>query len=467
MKRHICKIATGLLICLCAFGFLGTQQVEAAKKKTATISVKSIKVGQRETISTNIKKPTFKSSNSSIACVNEDGIITGKKAGKVTIKVKGKGVTRKIQLKVKARKYKPTISVALDEITYTAELKKNAQGNYIYSMRVKNNAKKGTVQKMEYVYRVQTEATVWKNVVLTIPTVTAGQESEVATCVGDYSGNAANMQLQEVRLYTGEALHRYNAQTGDYSLSWGVADTTAPTFSGWIKKKSYNKNQPYLLCYADQKEEYNFLDYVSAEDERDKNVSITVDQSAVNWKKAGKYKVWFTACDQAGNTAKTWMKIQVLLPGEAEELADDVLADIIKEKWSDERKARAIYKFVRDNVSYVDRDRHVNWRQVGINGILYGSGDCFTFYSVSRLLLTRARIPNVMVKRNPSQPNHRHWWNLAYVEDGWYHFDSTPTRTGQKLCLITDKQAKKLGAYLKFDKSLYPTRSKKRISPNP
>ena len=126
--------------------------MEAAKKKRATISVKAIKVGQREEISTNIKKPTYTSSNSSIAYVNKDGIIIGKKAGKVTIKVKGQGVTRKIELKVKAKKYKPNLPVTLDEIITTTKLTQDVNGSYIYSLQAKNNAKKGNVKKIEYIY---------------------------------------------------------------------------------------------------------------------------------------------------------------------------------------------------------------------------------------------------------------------------------------------------------------------------
>jgi transglutaminase/protease-like cytokinesis protein 3 len=204
-------------------------------------------------------------------------------------------------------------------------------------------------------------------------------------------------------------------------------------------------------------------------DERDKDVEIKVDTSGINWKKEGVYKIKYTAADKAGNVAKTWAKVQIYKKGEAEEMADEVLASITKSSWSDEKKLRAIYKFTKGNVSYIGSGSHQDWRKVAVNGLTRYSGDCFTFYSISRLLITRAGIPNIMIRRYPPKDGKNHWWNLVYVDDGWYHFDSCPRRRDGYFCLQTDAQLRMYSTdyTFKFNKSLYPKRATKIISKNP
>ena len=67
------------------------------------------------------------------------------------------------------------------------------------------------------------------------------------------------------------------------------------------------------------------------------------------------------------------------------------------------------------------------------------------YYCVSRALLTRAGIPNIEVTR--VQGYGHHWWNMAYVNGGFYHFDTCPRKAGGRFCLVTDAQLKKLFCY--------------------
>ena len=51
----------------------------------------------------------------------------------------------------------------------------------------------------------------------------------------------------------------------------------------------------------------------------------------------------------------------------------------------------------------------------------------------SKALLTRAGIENIDLKAT----KHKHYWNFVKVEEGWYHFDTTPRWDHPNLCLRT------------------------------
>jgi len=146
-------------------------------------------------------------------------------------------------------------------------------------------------------------------------------------------------------------------------------------------------------------------------------------------------------------------------------MADQVLRRIIKKNWPDKKKAKAIYRYVRGRCGYVQNAAHRDWRVTALHGLRYQSGDCYTYYSVSRLLLTRAGISNVMIKRYPAPRGMRHYWNLVYVNGGWYHFDTTPRQRRAVFCLWTDAQlsAYSRGYTFSFKRSAFVARATKRL----
>ena len=165
-------------------------------------------------------------------------------------------------------------------------------------------------------------------------------------------------------------------------------------------------------------------------------------------------------------TKKT-AKVQVRAVNDLDRMADSILKGIVKDSWSDQKKAEAIYRYMRKNYIYVDSNDHESWEKSALYGLRYQSGNCFVFYSVSRLLLTRCGIPNIEVKRSAGS-THGHWWNYVYIDGGWYHFDTTPRRRRATFCLVTDDQ---LSAYSRaagnshiWDKTLIPKGAKKKIS---
>ena len=310
-----------------------------------------------------------------------------------------------------------------------------------------------------------------RKVSLVAKNIQPGKMSKLISCQGDMSGDINNMQLQKVELYSGTALFIRNYVTGKTSLDWAKPDKKAPVISGWVKKDSFNGSDVFWNCYSDKKSTYNFKKYVSARDNRDGEVKVKVDTSEINWNKEGVYKVYYTAKDSSGNIGKSWARVRVYIPGTAEKIADSVLGSITSKNASDEAKARAIYSYVKGHCAYVDRNTHSDWRSTAVNGLRYRAGDCYTFYSMARLLLTRAGIPNVEVTRYPAAANHHHWWNLVYVRGGWYHLDTTPRRLDGRFCLMTDAQlagwTRETTNPFHFQHDKYPARATKIISSHP
>lgn len=401
---------------------------------------------------------------------------------------------------------KPVLTVEYEEVSLKdAKIKKDKNGDMVYSAVVKNSSKTGTVKKIQYYYKIQvlkevtkqvtvpvTEApavtgsavsgpavteqqtvTEWvptsKTVVLTAKKIKPGKTSARVSCAGDYTGKISAMKLLKVKLYAGEALYTYHAQTEKGTTSWAAEDTKAPVFSGWIGKNSIYSGVAVRVCYADRKSTYSFKDHVKAVDDRDGKVSFKVDASKINWEKEGIYKVYYTAKDKAGNEAKAWAKVQVYKVGTAESIADEVLRSVIKTSWSDEKKLRAIYRYVKGCCSYTDTGSHTDWRKRAVEGISYQRGDCFTFYSITRLLVTRAGIPNLEVTRYPKRAGNQHWWSLVYVRGGWYHLDTTPRRRDGKFCLVTYEQllGYSSGSTFRHRQDILPKEATKKISPNP
>lgn len=479
MKRFF--FITALVILL----FGNANQAEAKNVK-ASVPKSSVSVGERVAVKSATADVTYKSSNTSIAYVHRDGVITGKKPGIAVITVSKKGYKKKtFNITIKESPKKPVLPIVIDEVEMKKqEITQKEDGSHIFSAVIKNNAAKSTLKKIEYSYQINEEIEVpdnldeegnpiktiqSKTVTLTAKSVKAGKTSARVSCEGDYSGSLDSMKLKEIHLYAGEALYIYHVQTNSYTLKWGTSDKTAPVIRGWVKSKSAYNGCALRVCYSDKKSTYHFKEHVTATDARDGKTKVSVDTSEINWNKTGVYRIYYTSKDSAGNIAKSWAKVQVYAAGEPEKIADLILSSITKSSWSDEKKLRKIYTYVKGHCSYTGDGSHSNWRMAALKGIKSGNGDCFTFYAMSRLLITRAGISNIMVRRYPSRKGYDHWWNLVYVKGGWYHFDTTPRRRGGKFCLVTDAQLRlySSGSTFRFKESLYPKRATKKISPNP
>lgn len=433
---------------------------------------KKLKIGTSYSVAR--KGATYRSSNKKIAYVNKQGIVTAKKQGEAVIRIKrGEKITRKKITVVANGKKKKGVGVCTGEmtirknkITYALIEIKDTQGSsttgvenasskggrysYTATMQVKNAGKKDaekvkmigeiagkkTVISFGKIRAGETETATIKGVVSDSQVPELAQENASGVPVDIYYGKIVCQKLQ---VYSNKMYTSYDYSSNRTSYHWGTVDTTPPVIKGFVKSNSYNQNMPYQVVYSNDKD-YDYFQYVKAEDDREGKVSLTVSTKNVNFKKAGTYKITYTAKDKAGNIAKANAKIQVRKIKLVDEIAEEVLSDIIKDKWSVKKKAIAIYNYTRGHISYVGTSNKKSWEKEAVNGIRYGKGDCFTYYSVARALLTRAGIPNIEVTRYRGEGHH--WWNMIYVEGGWYHYDCGPRNGGGRFCMLTDAQLK-------------------------
>ena len=158
---------------------------------------------------------------------------------------------------------------------------------------------------------------------------------------------------------------------------------------------------------------------------RGENPNLWVDKSAVDISKPGTYKAVYHAKDAAGNEAVAEISVLVskASPDEVYAMADIVLDRILTDDMTLYQKAEAIFKYVRTHVGYQEK-KGSDYIESAYYGLETGVGDCNVFCATSRILLTRAEIPNLEIRKEPAN-GEPHVWNLVNTGDGWYHFDTT------------------------------------------
>jgi len=209
------------------------------------------------------------------------------------------------------------------------------------------------------------------------------------------------------------------------------------------------------------KKAVNYFDDIDSKDE----MKLSIERSNVNLKEIGTYEVTYTVTDCSGNSTSVTGKINVLNESpkwEDEEAihekAQGVLDSILKDGMTDREKARAIYKWIKNNIGYISHSEKGNYTRGAYEGLFKYQGDCFVYASTAKELLTLAGIQNIDIVKATKNPSH--YWNLVYIEDGWYHFDSTPRKDKSEFFLLTDAELEEYSSKHKnthiFDRSLYP-----------
>ncbi len=202
---------------------------------------------------------------------------------------------------------------------------------------------------------------------------------------------------------------------------------------------------------------------IEVTDNRDTDLTFEVDNSKVNLKQEGTYPVIYSAQDAAGNRATRKINLTVKQAAVSQEqvngLCDSILAKITNETMSKKEKARAIYQWSRGNISYTGDSDKSDWLAEAYRGITRKQGDCFTYFSVSKAMLTRVGIDNMDITRVGGRT--RHYWSLINCGDGWYHFDSCPNKDHRETFMMTDSEVERLTGirgnnYYTFDKARYP-----------
>jgi len=221
---------------------------------------------------------------------------------------------------------------------------------------------------------------------------------------------------------------------------------------------------------------FSYKKDVYAEDNRDGEVPISVDASQVNLKVEGEYTAVYSATDSSGNTTTEEVTITVkqqsVTMEELEKLADEVLAQITTDDMTLREKAWQIYQYVNTRVTYTGYSDKTDWMKEAYNGIVKGVGDCFTYYSMSQLLLNRIGIQTLSVERLTYPGETRHYWHLVNYGEGWYHFDACIHKPPFVSFMVTDEELEAYSKrhersyYYRFDKSKYPRTPTKKSDGN-
>lgn len=211
-------------------------------------------------------------------------------------------------------------------------------------------------------------------------------------------------------------------------------------------------------CYTGEPVAY--LAAVSAWDDCDGTVDVTVDTSMVNGEKSGDYPVTYSATDKAGNTVtkRVFFRFVTAQVDErrAQEVAEKYIAKILTDDMTLAEQVEAIYNYIFKNMRYSSRSNKWDWRGEAVRGLTTGRGDCFTAYASARLLLEQTDAQVVGVQR--MSETSRHYWMLVNIGTGWYHFDACSAWTGKYRCFMwTDAQTRRISkSYWRYDKTLYP-----------
>ena len=189
----------------------------------------------------------------------------------------------------------------------------------------------------------------------------------------------------------------------------------------------------------------SYLSGVNVKDDYDSNVKIEVDTSAVDFANAGVYDIIYIATDHSGNSSSVKAKLNTIEKTIDEsvvtELADRIIREITDDSMSAYNKLRAIYNWLRKNISYRDTDEKDDWIAAAYMGLHDNKGDCFIYQSAAKVLLDAAGIENKLIDTVPLR--YLHCWNLVNIGDGWYHFDATPRVGGFDGLYLTDSTLKK------------------------
>ncbi len=214
----------------------------------------------------------------------------------------------------------------------------------------------------------------------------------------------------------------------------------------------------------------SYMSGVAVTDNMDTEPTLDVDRSKVDLSVPGEYTVIYTATDSAGNTTKLESKVTVLEKKEnyvsyetIYQEVDAILAQIIEEDMTLQKKVWAVYVWIRTNCTYVNHSEKDDWMQAAYLMMTERKGDCFNYYALCKLMLDRLEIPNMDVRKVKNyEGDSDHYWSLVSLDGGntWYHVDTTPRTDPASFCLVTDKfmddYSATHGKCFNRDKSLYP-----------
>ncbi len=267
---------------------------------------------------------------------------------------------------------------------------------------------------------------------------------------------------------------------GNYTVIYYCDDPDVKQVTAELKVLPADNTPPVIIGAEDKiaviGESISYRKGISVIDNGDGGARLSVDASRVDLNKIGTYSVIYTATDKRGNTSSVTVKVTVIskpensvsdssvcTSAEFDALCQKIISQIIKPGMSDRDMASAIYDRV-NSIKYVNtKVGDDDWVTAAYIGLTTGRGDCQNYAAASKALLTAAGIPNYDMERSGGKT--RHYWNLVFVEGGWYHFDACPTLKSDpmKIFLLTDEEAEAytnsctaIPNYLTYDRDRCP-----------
>ena len=196
-------------------------------------------------------------------------------------------------------------------------------------------------------------------------------------------------------------------------------------------------------------------------------IKLEIDSSRVDLNKVGEYTVTFTATDASGNVAVAEAPVSVTerpsVEAETHQMIDDLLADMITDDMTDLEKLWAMYMWINTNIGYISTSDKSNYVKGAYDGLKSRLGDCYTYYSLVRIMAEHMGFEHREVVRDSLTTEH--YWNLIYYNGGWYHLDTSRFIKGNaRIFMLTDDEAAEWDAtYYRighiFDHTLHPPRA--------
>jgi len=252
-----------------------------------------------------------------------------------------------------------------------------------------------------------------------------------------------------------------------------------------VKMTQISDNQPPQveaseLIVAKLGEPIEYKPYVNLSDNCVGALSFEVDESGLDLGTAGEYTVYIIGSDRVGNKSER-VRVTVTVVEAYDEDAlteelDRMVDEIDPEDKTPEEICREIYKLVRKTLVYTGASYKENVNEAAYYALMGGGGDCYSYFSLTKLLLDRCGIENLEIERITTAGEERHFWNFVNIGDEgearWYHLDTTPLKADRydhSGCLLTEKQIEAYSRarrnFYRYDKSGYPAAYEEIITP--
>lgn len=196
-------------------------------------------------------------------------------------------------------------------------------------------------------------------------------------------------------------------------------------------------------------ESISYKSGVTVTDNSSEEIEVEVDNSEVDVSTVGEYTVVYSATDSSGNSSQVTATVSVTEPEVnstdditealvlymAQQILDEILTDDMTTQYE---QAEAIYWYCHENIAFIGTSDKTNWLIGAYEGMTTFEGDCYTYFSVAKALLTQAGIENMDIYMITDEK--QHYWNLIDVGEGWYHFDSCRRKDGTTFFYWTDEE---------------------------